>query len=169
MKSLIQAGLFCCLLVVRLGVCLGQGKGDVYNSSIQDLIRKIHVQDEKIAAIEANAKLDRNDLVNKILMLEEKLKDSDYTQQKLEKTIENMDNIIKKLEIKTWIKNEESLQNEHSSEKKKQENSNVEPAAVNVFQNMTSSGHDRSVAVETKKKRIINGGVYTSKLSTIFI
>lgn len=96
MKSLIQAGLICCLLLVRLGVCLGQGKEDVFNSSIQDLIRKIHEQDEKIAAIEENAKLDRKDLFSKILMLEEKLKDSDYKQGKLEKTIENMDNIIKK-------------------------------------------------------------------------
>lgn len=134
-----------------------------------NLIRKIHKQEEKIAAIEANAKLDRNDLVSKILMLEEKLKDSDHKQKKLEKTIENIDNIIKKLEIKTWIKNEENLQNEQSSEIKKQENSSVEPAAVNVFQNMTGSGHDRSVAVERKLKRIINGGVYTSKLSTVFI
>lgn len=102
-------------------------------------------------------------------MLEEKLKDSDHKQKKLEKTIENIDNIIKKLEIKTWIKNEENLQNEQSSEIKKQENSSVEPAAVNVFQNMTGSGHDRSAAVERKLKRIINGGVYTSKLSTVFI
>lgn len=169
MKSLIQAGLFCCLLVVRLCVCLGQGNEDAFKSSIQDLIRKIHEQDEKIAAIEENAKLDRKDLFSKILMLEEKLKDSDYKQGKLEKTIENMDNIIKELELKTWIKNEESLQNEHFSEKKKQENSSVEPAAVNAFHNMTSSGQDRSFAVETKLKRIINGGVYTSKLSTIFI
>lgn len=169
MKSLIQAGLFCCLLVVRLCVCLGQGNEDAFKSSIQDLIRKIHEQDEKFAAIEENAKLDRKDLFSKILMLEEKLKDSDYNQGKLEKTIENMDNIIKELEIKTWIKNEESLQNEHFSEKKKQENSSVEPAAVNVFQNMTNSGQDRSFAVETKLKRIMNGGMYTSKLSTIFI
>lgn len=149
---------------------MGQGNEDAFKSSFQDLIRKIHEQDEKIAAIEENAKLDRKDLFSKILMLEEKLKDSDYKQGKLEKTIENMDNIIKELEIKTWIKNEESLQNEHFSEKKKQENSSVEPAAVNVFQNMTtSSGQDRSFAVETKLKRIINGGVYSSKLSTIFI
>lgn len=48
-------------------------------------------------------------------MLEEKLKDSDHKQKKLEKTIENIDNIIKKLEIKTWIENEENLQNEQSS------------------------------------------------------
>lgn len=134
-----------------------------------NLIRKIHKQKEKIAAIEANAKLDRNDLVSKILMLEEKLKDSDHKQKKLEKTIENIDNIIKKLEFKTWIKNEENLQNEQSSEIKKQENSSVEPAAVNVFQNMTGSGQDRSAAVERKLKKIINGGVYTSKLSTVFI
>lgn len=85
MKNLIQARLFCCLLVVRLGVCLGQRNEDVSNSSIQNPIRKIHEQDEKIAAIEANAKLDRKDLVSKILMLEEKLKDSDYKQKKLEK------------------------------------------------------------------------------------
>lgn len=102
-------------------------------------------------------------------MLEEKLKDSDHKQKKLEKTIENIDNIIKKLEIKTWIKNEENLQNEQSSEIKKQENSNVEPAVVNVLQNMTGRGQDRSVAVERKLKRIINGGVYTSKLFTVFI
>lgn len=100
-KNLIQAGLFCCLLVGRPGVCLGQRNEDVSNSSIQDLIRKIHEQDEKIAAIEANAKLDRRDLVSKILMLEEKLKDSDNKRKKLEKTIENLDNIIKELEIKT--------------------------------------------------------------------
>lgn len=80
-----------------------------------------------------------------------------------------MKHIIKELEIKIWIKNEENLKNKQSLEIKKQENSDVEPAAVNVFQNMTSSGQDRSVAVETKKKRIINEGVYTSKLSTIFI
>uniref|UniRef100_A0A8W8J274 C1q domain-containing protein n=1 Tax=Magallana gigas TaxID=29159 RepID=A0A8W8J274_MAGGI len=111
MKSLIQAGLFCCLLVVRLCVCLGQRNEDAFKSSIQDLIRKIHEQDEKIAAIEENAKLDQ---------------------------------------------------------KKKQENSSVDPAAVNVFQNMTSSGQDRSVAVETKLKRIINGGVYTTHVVAFY-
>lgn len=80
-----------------------------------------------------------------------------------------MKHIIKELEIKIWIKNEENLKNKQSLEIKKQENSDVEPAAVNVFQNMTSSGQDQSVAVETKKKRIINERVYTSELSTIFI
>lgn len=85
MKSLIQAGLICCLLLVRLGVCLGQGKEDVFNSSIQDLIRKIHEQDENIPATEANANSDRNDFVSKILMLEEKLKNTDYKQKKLKK------------------------------------------------------------------------------------
>lgn len=85
MKSLIQAGLICCLLLVRLGVCLGQGNEDVFYSSIQDLIRKIHEQDEKIPDTEANANSDRNDFVSKILMLEEKLKNSDYKQKKLKK------------------------------------------------------------------------------------
>lgn len=85
MRNLIQVGLFCCLLLVRLDVCLSQENEDVSISFIQDLIRKIHQQDEKIAAKEANTNLDRKDLVSKILMLEEKLKDSDYKQKKLEK------------------------------------------------------------------------------------
>lgn len=83
MRNLIQVGLFCCLLLVRLDVCLSQENEDVSISFIQDLIRKIHQQDEKIAAKEANTNLDRKDLVSKILMLEEKLKDSDYKQQKI--------------------------------------------------------------------------------------
>lgn len=85
MRNLIQVGLFGCLLLVRLDVCLSQENEDVSISFIQDLIRTIHQQDEKIAAKEANTNLDRKDLVSKILMLEEKLKDSDYKQKKLEK------------------------------------------------------------------------------------
>lgn len=165
MGDLIHVGLFCCLLFVKVCVCLSLGDEEVSDSFIQVLMRKMHKQDEKISAIEANTKLD---LVSKILRLEEKLKDSDYKQKKSEKTIENMDKIIKELETKTRTKNEENLKDGHFSEKKEQENSNSEPAAVNVFQKTTNVSQDRSAAVGSKQKRILNGGVYRSKLSSSF-
>lgn len=79
-----------------------------------------------------------------------------------------MDNIIKELKIKTWIKNEEKLKNEHSSGEKEQESSKLEPAAVNVFQNIKDDSQDRSVAVELKQKRIINEGSHPCKLTANF-
>lgn len=105
MGNLIHAGLFCCLLFVKVGVCLSLGDEDVSDSFLQVLMRKLHEQDKKISVIEANRKLDHKNLFSKILRLEEKLKDSDSKQLKLKKTIQNMDKIIKELKTKLWTKN----------------------------------------------------------------
>lgn len=127
----------------------------------------MHKQDEKISAIEANTKLD---LVSKILRLEEKLKDSDYKQKKSEKTIENMDKIIKELETKTRTKNEENLKDGHFSEKKEQENSNSEPAAVNVFQKTTNVSQDRSAAVgQSRREFLMEGCIPVSCLPALHV
>lgn len=170
MGNLIHAGLFCCLLFVKLGVCLSLRDEDVSDSFLQVLMRKLHEQDEKFAAIEANTKLDHKDFVSRILTLEEKLKESDYKQKKLEITIENMDKIIKELEIKTWTKNENNLNDEHPLGKQKKENPDSEPVAT-VFENTMDTmevEEDQSATVESRQRRILNGGVYPSKLSSIF-
>lgn len=98
---------------VKLGASLSPGAGDISDSLFQVLMREIHDQDEKISVIEANTKLDHKDLVSKILRLEEKLKDSDYKQKKWEKTIEDMNKIIKKQEIKPNIINKYILIDEY--------------------------------------------------------
>lgn len=167
MGNLIHVGLFCCLLFVKVGACLSLGDEDISDSFLQVLMRKLHEQDEKISAIEANTKLDHKDLVSKILVLEDKLKDSDLKRKKLEKTIENMDKIIKELEIKTWTKNEKHLNDEHSLVKHEQENSNSEPVA-DAFHKTTDAGGDQSDVAKSKQKRILNGGVYPSRLCSIF-
>lgn len=162
MGNLIHAGLFCCLLFVKVGVCLSLGDEDVSDSFLQVLMRKLQEQDKKISVIEANRKLDHKNLFSKILRLEEKLKDSDSKQLKLKKTIRNMDKIIKELKTKLWTKIEDYLNEKHSL---KQENPDSEPTET-VFQNTT--GEDRSVAVKSKPKKILNGGVHPSKLSFTF-
>lgn len=164
MENLNHVGLFCCLLFVEVGVCLSLGDEDVSDSFLQVLMRKFHEQDEKISAIEANTKLDHKELVGKILRLEEMLKDSDYKQKTLEKTIENMDKIIKELEIRTQTKN---LNDEHSHGKHEQENSISDPVAYGFH--ITDVSGDQSAIAKSKQKRILNGGVYPSKLSSIFI
>lgn len=164
MGNLIHVGLFYCLLFVKVSVSLSLGDEDVSDSFLQVLIGKLHAQDKKIAAIEAYTKLDHKYLLSKILMLEEKLKDSDYKQKQLEKTIEKMDNIIRN---KNGIKNKENLKDGHFSGKKK-EHVNSEPAAVNTPHNVMGDSQDRSVVVESKQKRILTG-VYQSRFSTSFI
>lgn len=124
-------------------------------------MRKIQEQDEKIAAIEENAK----HLVSKILRLEDKLKDSNFKQLILEKTVRNMDKTIKELNSKLRTQKEDYLNNEHSLGK--QENPYSEPPAT-VFQNTTDAGEDRSVVANSKYKRILNGGVHPGKLSASF-
>lgn len=104
MGNLIYVGLFCCFLLVDLGVCLSLKDEDVSDSLLRVLMRKIHEQDEKIAAIEGNAKLDYRHLVSKILRLEDKLKDSNFKQLILEKTVRNMDKTIKGLNSKLRTK-----------------------------------------------------------------
>lgn len=164
MENLNHVGLFCCLLFVEVGVCLSLGNEDVSDSFLQVLMRKFHEQDEKISAVEANTKLDHKELVGKILRLEEMLKDSDYKQKPLEKTIENMDKIIKELEIRTQTKN---LNDEHSHGKHEQKNSISDPVAYGFHK--TDVSGDQSAIAKSKQKRILNGGVYPSKLSSIFI
>lgn len=164
MGNLIYVGLFCCFLLVDLGVCLSLKDEDVSDSLLRVLMRKIHEQDEKIAAIEENAKLDYRHLVSKILRLEDKLKDSNFKQLILEKTVRNMDKTIKELNSKLRTKKEDYLNNEHSLGK--QENPYSEPPAT-VFQN-TTDVEDRSVVANSKQKRILNGGVHPSKLSASF-
>lgn len=164
MGNLIYVGLFCCFLLVDLGVCLSLKDEDVSDSLLRVLMRKIHEQDEKIAAIEENAKLDYRHLVSKILRLEDKLKDSNFKQLILEKTVRNMDKTIKELNSKLREKKEDYLNNEHSLGK--QENPYSEPPAT-VFQN-TTDVEDRSVVANSKQKRILNGGVHPSKLSASF-
>lgn len=85
MGNLIYVGLFCCFLLVDFGICLSLKDEDVSDSLLRVLMRKIQEQDEKIAAIEENAKLDHRHLVSKILRLEDKLKDSNFKQLILEK------------------------------------------------------------------------------------
>lgn len=160
MGNLSRVGLFCCLLFVEVGVCLSLGD----ESFLQVLMRKFHEQDEKISAIEANTKLDHKELVNKILRLEEMLKYSDYKQKTLEKTIENMDKIIKELEIRTHTKNEENLIDEHFHGKHEQENSNSKPVA-DSFYRTTDVGGDQSAAANPMRKRILNGGVYPTHVA----
>lgn len=168
MGNLSRVGLFCCLLFVEVGVCLSLGDENVSDSFLQVLMRKFHEQDEKISAIEANTKLDHKELVGKVLRLEEMLKYSDYKQKTLEKTIENMDKIIKELEIRTHTKNEENLIEEYFHGKHEQENSNSKPVA-DSFYRTTDVGGDQSAAANPMRKRILNGGVYPSKLSSIFV
>lgn len=134
---------------------------DVSDSLLRVLMRKIQEQDEKIAAIEENAK----HLVSKILRLEDKLKDSNFKQLILEKTVRNMDKTIKELNSKLRTQKEDYLNNEHSLGK--QENPYSEPPAI-VFQNTTDAGEDRSVVANSKYKRILNGGVHPGKLSASF-
>lgn len=137
------------------------------DSLLRVLIKKIHEQDEKIAAIEAKAKLDHANLVNKILKLEDKLKDFDYKQLKLQKTIRKMDNTIKEFNSKLWTTKKDYLNNEHSLGKQDQEKPDSESAAT-IFQNITDASEDRSVVVNARQKRILNGGVHPSKLSSSF-
>lgn len=167
MGNLIYVGLFCCFLLVDLGVCLSLKDEDVSDSLLRVLMRKIHEQDEKIAAIEENAKLDHRHLVSKILRLEDKLKDSNFKQLILEKTVRNMDKTIKELNSKLRSKKEDFLNNEHSLGKQDQDNPSSEPPAT-VFQNTTDAGEDRSVVANSKEKRILNGGVHPGKLSASF-
>lgn len=164
MGNLIYVGLFCCFLLVEFGVCLSLKDEDVSDSLLRVLMRKIHEQDEKIAAIEENAKLDHRHLVSKILRLEDKLKDSNFKQLILEKTVRKMDKTIKKLNSKVRTK-KDYLNNEHSFVK--QESPYSEPPAT-VFQNTTDAGEVRSVVANSKQKRILNGGVHPSKLSASF-
>lgn len=164
MGNLIYVGLFCCFLLVEFGVCLSLKDEDVSDSLLRVLMRKIHEQDEKIAAIEENAKLDHRHLVSKILRLEDKLKDSNFKQLILEKTVRKMDKTIKKLNSKVRTK-KDYLNNEHSLVK--QESPYSEPPAT-VFQNTTDAGEDRSVVANSKQKRILNGGVHPSTLSASF-
>lgn len=151
MGNLNHVGLFCCLLFVEVGVCLSLGDENVSDSFLQVLMRKFHEQDEKISAIEANTKLDHKELVGKDLRLEKMLKYSDYKQKTLEK-------------IRTQTKN---LNDEHSHGKHEQENSISEPVAY-AFHKTDVSG-DQSAIAKSKQKRILNGGVYPSKLSSIVI
>lgn len=165
MGNLIYVGLFCCFLFVDFGICLSLKDEDVSDSLLRVLMRKIQEQDEKIAAIEENAKLDHRHLVSKILRLEDKLNDSNFKQLILEKTVRNMDKTIKELNSKLRTKKEDYLNNEHSLGK--QENPYSEPPAI-VFQNTTDAGEDRSVVANSKHKRILNGEVHPGKLSASF-
>lgn len=154
-------------LLVEFGVCLSLKDEDVSDSLLRVLMSKIHEQDEKIAAIEENAKLDHRHLVSKILRLEDKLTDSNFKQLILEKTVRNMDKNIKELNSKLRTKTEDYLNNEHSLGKQEQEKPFSEPPAT-VFQNTTDVGEDRSVVASSKQKRILNVGVHPSKLSASF-
>lgn len=147
-----------------LSICLSLKDEDVSDSLLRVLMRKIQEQDEKIAAIEENTKLDHRHLVSKILRLEDKLKDLNFKQLILEKTVRNMDKTIKELNSKLRTK-KDYLNNEHSLGK--QENPYSEPPAT-VFQNTTDAGEDRSVVANSKQKRILNGGVHPSKLFASF-
>ena len=109
MSFLIYAGYVFFLAFVHGGVCLEETRGVAFDSLLQFLLKRTQEQDSKIAALEAKMMKDHSELSDRISFLEAKVRRSESAQDMLENTIEDLQEIIQDLKMKTFVENSEAL------------------------------------------------------------